>query len=163
MHIARLIIITVIAVVIDQISKYYVLNGMYRGQSIPVLDGLLNLTFVMNPGAAFGFLSGASEKFRVPFFLVISLVAIGVVIFFYLHTARDNKLLQVGLALILGGAIGNLIDRVRFSEVVDFIDFYFKGYHWPAFNVADSAITIGVSLLVLEAIISGRQQKKERP
>ncbi len=161
MHLVRLIIIPAVILVADQISKYYVMKGMSPYQSIPVVDGLFNLTFVMNPGAAFGFLSGSSEQFRVPFFLTVSIIAIAVVILFYLKAARDDLLLQIGLALILGGALGNLIDRVRFHEVVDFLDFYFKGYHWPAFNVADSAITVGVAFLILETLLSGRKREGE--
>lgn len=161
MHLVRLIIIPAVILVADQISKYYVMKGMSPYQSIPVVDGLFNLTFVMNPGAAFGFLSGSSEQFRVPFFLTVSIIAIAVVILFYLKAARDDLLLQIGLALILGGALGNLIDRVRFHEVVDFLDFYFKGYHWPAFNVADSAITVGVAFLILETLLSGRKRQGE--
>ncbi|MDX1763276.1 MAG: signal peptidase II [bacterium] len=161
MHLVRLIIIPAVTLVADQVTKYYVMKEMSPYQSIPVVDGFFNLTFVMNPGAAFGFLSGSSEQFRVPFFLTVSAIAIAVVILFYLQAARDDLLLQIGLALILGGALGNLIDRIRFHAVVDFLDFYFKGYHWPAFNVADSAITVGVAFLILETLLGARKRPGE--
>jgi signal peptidase II len=159
LYIRRLIIISTLTVLLDQATKYLVIKEMTVGQSIPIVNGFLNLTFVMNPGAAFGFLSSSAENFRVPFFLGVSAVAIGVVIFFYLKGAEGNTLLQIGLSLVLGGAIGNLIDRVRFKEVVDFIDVYIHRLHWPAFNVADSAITIGVSVLIIDMILAGRTKE----
>ena len=109
-----------------------------------------------NPGAAFGFLAGASPVFRSVFFIAVTAVAI-LIILQYLRKARVEELsLVVALALIVAGAVGNLIDRVRFGEVVDFLDVYIGTYHWPAFNVADSAITCGAILL---AIILLRRRK----
>ncbi len=160
LYIRRLIIISTLTVLLDQATKYFVMKGMTVGQSIPIIDGFLSLTYVMNPGAAFGFLSSSAANFRVPFFLGVSVVAIGVVLFFYLKGARENVLLQIGLSLVLGGAAGNLIDRIRFQEVVDFIDVYIQRLHWPAFNVADSAISIGVSVLILDMILAGRKGKE---
>ncbi len=158
LFIGRFIIITTVTVLLDQVTKYLVLKEMRLGQSIPVIDGVFNFTFVMNPGAAFGMLSTLSERFRVPFFLGVSLIAIVLVLFFYFQRARGNRLLQVGLALVLGGAVGNLIDRIRFGEVVDFLDVYYGAYHWPAFNIADSAISIGVGLLILDAVLSAKRE-----
>jgi signal peptidase II len=160
-HIRRLIIIASLTILLDQVSKYIVMRGMALGQSIPVIDGILQLTYIMNPGAAFGFLSSSSESFRIPFFLAISFLAITVVLVFYLRSARGNLLLQIGLSLVLGGAVGNLIDRLRFHKVVDFIDLYFRQFHWPAFNVADSAISIGVGILLLDAFLVARTEKVE--
>ncbi len=161
LYILRLLIISSLIILLDQATKFLVMARMSVGQSIPLLDGFLNLTFVMNRGAAFGFLSSASESFRVPFFLGISVVAILVVLYFYFKEARESVLLQIGLALVLGGAVGNLIDRIRFHEVVDFIDVYYKRLHWPAFNIADSAITIGVSVLVLDMILTSLKERRE--
>jgi signal peptidase II len=158
LFVGRLIIITTLTILLDQVTKHLVLKEMRVGQSMPVLDGFFNLTFVMNPGAAFGILSTMSEGFRVPFFLGVSLIAIAVVLLFYFQRARDNGLLQVGLTLVLGGAVGNMIDRVRFGEVVDFIDIYYRQFHWPAFNIADSAISIGVGLLILDAVLTARRE-----
>jgi len=160
-HLRRLIIITSLTLLVDQVSKYFVAKRMVVGQSISLIDGYLRLTYIRNPGAAFGLLSSSSESFRVPFFLSISFLAIAMVLIFYLRSARDNPLLQVGLSLVLGGAAGNLVDRFRFHEVVDFIDLYFRQYHWPAFNVADSAISIGVAILLLDAVLAARMEKRE--
>ncbi|NOY52548.1 MAG: signal peptidase II [Deltaproteobacteria bacterium] len=156
----RLLLIAPLTVLVDQTSKHLVMTGMRLGQSIPLLKGYLRLTYIRNPGAAFGFLSTSSEAFRVPFFLGISFLAITVVLIFYLRSAQGNTLLQVGLSLVLGGAVGNLIDRFRFHEVVDFIDLYFRQYHWPAFNVADSAISVGVTILLIDAVLTGRMEKQ---
>ncbi len=161
LHIRRLITIVTTTILLDQTTKYFVMKRMSVGESIPLIDGLLNLTFVFNPGAAFGFLSSTSEKFRVPFFFLISVVAIGVVLVIYFKGARENILLQVGLSLVLGGAVGNLIDRIFFKKVIDFIDVYYKQFHWPAFNVADSAITIGVFILIVDMVLAGRKEKPE--
>ena len=161
LHIRRLITIVTTTILLDQTTKYFVMKRMSVGESIPLIDGLLNLTFVFNPGAAFGFLSSASEKFRVPFFFLISVVAIGVVLVIYFKGARENILLQVGLSLVLGGAVGNLIDRIFFKKVIDFIDLYYKQFHWPAFNIADSAITIGVFILIVDMVLAGRKEKPE--
>lgn len=160
MHIRRLITIASLTILLDQATKLLIMENMVVGQSIPILDGWVNITFVRNPGAAFGFLASSSERFRLPFFLAISVLAIGVVLFFYFKGARENVLLQVGLSLVLGGAIGNLIDRVRFREVVDFIDLYYKRFHWSAFNVADSAISVGVCFLILDMFLASRGHEK---
>ena len=161
MYILRLFLITSITILLDQVTKYLVMKKMVLGQSIPILDGFFNLTYVMNPGAAFGILASASENFRVPFFLGVSCLAIVAVLVFYFKGARDNLILQIGLSLVLGGAIGNLIDRVRFHEVVDFIEVYYKRFHWPAFNIADSAISIGVCFLILDMILTGTKTGTE--
>lgn len=161
MHIRRLVSIVTSIILLDQATKALVIKQMSEGESIPIIDGLLSLTFVFNPGAAFGFLSSASEAFRVPFFFLISLVAMGVVLFIYFKGARENLLLQIGLSLVLGGAAGNLIDRILFKKVIDFIDVYYKQFHWPAFNVADSAITIGVCILIVDMVLTGRREKSE--
>lgn len=160
-HIRRLIIIAPLTLLVDQVSKNYIMKGMVIGQSISIIDGFLRLTYIRNPGAAFGLFSSASESFRVPFFLGISFLAIAMVFIFYLRGARENTLLQVGLSLVLGGAAGNLVDRFRFHEVVDFLDLYFRQYHWPAFNVADSAISIGVVILLIDAVLAARLEKLE--
>ena len=138
-----------IVVVLDQVTKYMIYTGMRLHDSFPVIDGFFNITYVRNPGAAFGFLSTAHPSFRAVFFICVTVAAV-VLILYYLRISRAKSLaLAASLALILGGAIGNLIDRVRFGEVVDFLDVYVGAHHWPAFNVADSAITVGAVLLVL--------------
>jgi signal peptidase II len=116
-------------------------------QSIPVVEGFFNLTHIQNPGGAFGFLSDQSPFIRKTFFLVISSVVAVLIFFFYRNTPASHRFLSAAFALIFGGAIGNLIDRFRFGKVIDFLDFYVAQYHWPAFNVADSAITVGIVIL----------------
>ena len=139
-------------VVIDQLTKIIVDRTMPLHHSIPLVDGLFNLTYVRNTGAAFGIFSGSHEAFRLPFLIVVSVVAIGF-IFVMLRRLRDGETgLASALAFILGGAIGNLIDRLIYREVIDFLDVYWSNYHWPAFNVADSFITIGVTITLFYLI-----------
>lgn len=139
----------------DQASKIYIDRVMTLHQSIPVIDGLFNLTYLRNRGAAFSFLANAS--WRLPFFIAVSLIA-GVVIVVALQKMRhEQKLAQVALAMVFSGAFGNLIDRIRMGEVIDFLDVYWKTHHWPAFNVADSLICVGVALIALDML---REEKR---
>jgi signal peptidase II len=135
-------------VVVDQLTKVIVDRTMPLHHSIPLVDGLFNLTYVRNTGAAFGIFSGSHEAFRLPFLILVSVVAIGF-IFVMLRRLREGETgLVTALAFILGGAIGNLIDRLIYGEVIDFLDVYWRNYHWPAFNIADSFITIGVGIML---------------
>jgi signal peptidase II len=152
--------VTLGSLVIDQATKVYIDRVMDLHQSIPVIRDLFSITYVRNKGAAFGFL--ANTSYRLPFFIFISIVAVFVIIFAYRKLRGDQSLAQFSLALILSGAIGNLIDRVRLGEVIDFLDVYWKTYHWPAFNVADSAICVGVFLLALDMLREERRQKQLR-
>jgi signal peptidase II len=120
--------------------------------SISVVKGLFSITYVRNPGAAFGFLAGASPMFRYIFFLTVTIAAIGLIFYYIQKSATNNRLLVFSLSLILAGAVGNLIDRLRFEEVIDFLDVYVGSYHWPAFNIADSAISMGAVFLIIEMI-----------
>lgn len=139
-------------VILDQATKLLVERAFRLGESVPILPGFFNLTYVLNPGAAFGLLAGAAAAFRGPFFITVSLLAVVLIAYYHARYARGRPLAEVGLALILGGAVGNLIDRLRVGMVVDFLDFHLGGYHWPAFNVADSGITVGVGLLLLQML-----------
>lgn len=135
-------------VVVDQLTKVIVDRSMALYHSIPIVDGFFSLTYVRNTGAAFGMFAGSAEIFRRPFLIAVSLVAIGF-IFTMLRRLPDNeKGLSTALAFIVGGAIGNLIDRLIYGEVIDFLDCFWGSYHWPAFNIADSFITIGVGLTI---------------
>ncbi|MFB3926209.1 MAG: signal peptidase II [Syntrophales bacterium] len=151
--------ITAIAVLIlDQLTKFYVDSYMFIHESIPVISGLFSITYVRNPGAAFGFLASMGPLFRSVFFITVSAGAI-VLIFYYIRKSQAGEdILTFSLSLIMGGAGGNLIDRVRFGEVIDFLDVYIGSHHWPAFNIADSAISAGAILLILEMI----RRRKER-
>jgi signal peptidase II len=122
-----------------------------------VIDGFFSLVYVMNPGAAFGFLAEAPEIFRYLFFISVTVLAILLIIYYILKSKSQDVLIVISLTLIFGGAVGNLIDRIRFGAVVDFLDFYIGAWHWPAFNVADSAISIGAVLMILEMLVSRKK------
>ena len=136
-------------VVIDQVTKVSVMESMRLHESIPVIANLFSITYIRNPGAAFGFLSSSSSSFRFVFFGLTSVFAVGLLGMIMVRMPKDDWMGRLSVAGILGGAIGNLLDRLRYGEVIDFLDFYINGYHWPAFNVADSAITVGVVFLIL--------------
>lgn len=135
-------------VVLDQLTKIIVDQSMPLHQSTPIIDGLFNLTYVRNTGAAFGIFAGSAEIFRRPFLILVSILASVFIIVMMKRLAEKETGLVIGLSFILGGAIGNLIDRVIYGEVIDFLDFYWRNYHWPAFNIADSFITIGVGIML---------------
>jgi signal peptidase II len=141
--------------VLDQAVKSLVQSQLAPGEVVPV-TGFFNLVLVFNTGAAFSFLAGASGWQR-EFFITIT-VAAAVVIVVLLRRHASDRLFSAGLTLILGGAIGNLYDRLTLGKVADFLDFHALGWHWPAFNVADSAITIGAALLILESLMSARRK-----
>ena len=132
----------------DQLTKFIVDQTMPLHHSIPVIDNLFNLTYVRNTGAAFGIFAGSYAGFRLPFLIAFSLVAIGFILLMLRRLPDNEKGLITALSFILGGAVGNLIERIAYGEVIDFLDFYWLSYHWPAFNIADSFITIGVLITV---------------
>lgn len=151
-------VIAIVGLVADQLTKLYIDRGMQLFQSIPVMDGLFNITYVRNRGAAFSFLSHAS--WRLPFFIAVSAIASLVILVAFKRLRDDQRLAQLSLAMIFSGAVGNLIDRVRMGEVIDFLDVYWKSHHWPAFNVADSLICVGVTLLALDMMREERVAKR---
>ncbi len=154
----------VIAVLLaDQLSKLAVMGSLSLFETIPVIPGFFNLTFVVNRGAAFSLLAQADASWRHPFFLTVGVVAVTALTIYYFRTCKDEPRQALGLPLIAGGALGNLIDRLRMGGVVDFLDFHYAGYHWPAFNIADSAICIGVGVYLLFSFSdSGRKSKYQR-
>ena len=133
--------------VLDQVTKALVSAALRLHESRSIIPGFLSLTLVHNTGAAFGILAGESSPLRTAFFLVVSVVAMGVVLWLLLRLRPEQKVEAVALSLIFGGAVGNVIDRIRFGKVIDFIDVFYRSYHWPAFNVADAAISVGVFFL----------------
>jgi signal peptidase II len=153
----RALWISALIVALDQLTKWAAVRYLADPGQMPVLP-FLNLTLVYNRGAAFGFLNDAAGWQNV-FFVGVAIAAC-VVIGYLLHRADvRNYGSTVGLTLILGGAVGNVIDRLIYGHVIDFIDVYYRSWHWPAFNVADSAITIGAILLVLDAFgFAGRKR-----
>jgi signal peptidase II len=139
-----------VIVILDLWTKALVLARIELHEAIPVIPNFFQLVHVRNTGAAFGIGANAGSKL-VPLLLNVGALAVfGVVVVYALRSAVTDRLLQTGLHLILGGAVGNLLDRFRFGYVVDFLDVYVGNHHWPAFNVADSAICIGIALLFLD-------------
>jgi signal peptidase II len=146
-----------LAVILDQATKLAVNSTMQLYQSIQVLP-YFNLTYVHNTGAAFSFLSQAGGWQR--WFFAGLAIAISIVITFWLARLQKHEvLLAAALSLILGGAVGNLIDRLAYGYVIDFLDVYYRDWHWPAFNIADSAITVGVALMLAESFGLGKPKK----
>jgi signal peptidase II len=139
-----------IVLLLDQITKYIIEKNVRLFDVIPVIPGFFNITHVRNKGAAFSLFAGAPEAFRSLFFATVTIVAIVAIVLLIRKT--NERLLIVAFSLIAGGAVGNLIDRVRYGEVVDFIQWYVKSHFWPSFNIADSAITVGVCLLAVDML-----------
>jgi signal peptidase II len=148
----RLTVITGSIAILDQVTKAAILIKLPLYHSISVIPGFFSLTHIHNPGGAFGFMAHQSSNVRNLLFLFISFLAICFIFYFYKNTPKTHPWLATGFALILGGAVGNLIDRLRFGKVVDFLDFYIGSYHWPAFNVADSAISVGVCTFLIHLL-----------
>jgi len=151
--------LTPLILVIDQLTKLYIDGSMKLYQSIPVVDGLFSITYLRNRGAAFSFLAEAS--WRLPFFMLATVIAVIAILVAFGKLRNDQRFAAVSLTLILAGAVGNLIDRVRMGEVIDFLDVYWRNHHWPAFNVADSAICVGVAMLALDMFKEEKRLKKE--
>ena len=153
-------LISLVIVLLDQLAKLLVDRSMRLGQNIPIVPGFFDLTFVLNPGAAFSLFATLPEWIRNPFFILISVGAAVLIVAYRSRYLRENRLASVSLALILGGAIGNLIDRLWYGVVVDFLDAHIYQYHWPIFNVADSSISVGVTLLLLEMLLEWRRENR---
>ncbi|RIL08359.1 MAG: signal peptidase II [Proteobacteria bacterium] len=135
--------------VFDQISKWIILQYFQEGQILPVIPEIFNLTLHYNKGVAFGMLADLPDGQRQILMTVTTMVALGFVAYLLIKQYLYDSVGQFSLALILGGAAGNIIDRARLGQVVDFLDFYYSTYHWPAFNLADSSICVGVFLLIV--------------
>lgn len=141
----RIFVAAIFVFVLDYVSKLWVLENLPRNEVRPIIPGFFDLVSARNYGAAFGFLNRSDIEWQFWLFLVATLVAIGV-IFILARQKKGHPLLYWGLGLILGGALGNMVDRIRFRSVVDFLDFYIGQWHWPAFNVADMGICAGAFL-----------------
>ncbi|MGI6576207.1 MAG: signal peptidase II [bacterium] len=133
-----IIVMAVLILALDQVTKLWVQNSMVPQESIPLLPGIFHLTYVQNTGAAFGIMKG-----KTLFFVIITAVVVGFVLYIIPQITKGQLQLRLAMGLLLGGAVGNLIDRVRFGYVIDFFDFRI----WPVFNIADSAVVVGVALL----------------
>lgn len=149
-------IVGIIVLAIDQLTKFLVATQMSLGESIPVIGEYLKITSHRNNGAAWGMFEG-----RMLFFYIITVAVLVFLIYFYKTEAKNNLLMQVGITLLMAGALGNFIDRLLFQEVVDFVDVLIINYDFPIFNVADSALTVGVIILLIEVFITGRGKNKK--
>ena len=153
----RFLWISAVAFILDQWSKYAVMDSMTLYQSIQVLP-FFNLTYVHNYGAAFSFLDSAGGWQRW-FFTGIAIAVSSVILWWLKQSSRSQKMLPIAFSFILGGALGNVYDRLVHGYVIDFLDFYVNNYHWPAFNIADSAIFIGAALLILDMVKNSDKSK----
>jgi signal peptidase II len=156
-HTLQLIVYALIVVVVfagDQITKNIVQHSIAHGTVIPVISGFFNIIHTENSGIAFSLFAGASSWWKMALLIGVSMALLITVVIVALKSREMNWETGVGLALILGGASSNLLDRIRFGQVVDFLDVYYRSYHWPTFNLADSAIVVGAGLLILELLIS---------
>jgi len=153
-HYGLLILACALLIPLDQWTKHLVLENMQLHQSRTLIEHYLNLVYVQNTGAAFGIF--ADSAMRVPFLSGIAVLAVGVILWILPRLGREQHWQKLGLVLVVPGAIGNLIDRVRFGYVIDFIDVHWYQHHWPAFNVADSAITVGVVFMLVDILCTSR-------
>lgn len=151
-----LLFFTILPLAADVITKNIIKSTMELYSAVPVIDGFFNIVYVLNPGAAFSFLHDMNESYRQLFFITVTITAIFIIL--YIFSQEKSKASIAGFALILSGAIGNLIDRIYIGKVVDFLDFYYSSYHFPAFNVADSCITIGVSLIIIDMLFLNKNK-----
>jgi signal peptidase II len=157
-----LAVVAIAVLAADQASKYAVDRFTSPGSDRVLVPGFLNLVHTMNPGVAFGLLAGSDFSWRAPVLIVFSVVVIGLIIWLLVSGRAGGWLGQYGMALILGGAAGNVLDRVLRRSVTDFIDLHLRNYHWYTFNLADSAIVVGAALVILELLWDGRRSSREQ-
>ena len=155
------VLIAVLVIVLDRVSKWLVARNILLHDSVVVDPGIFRLTHVQNRGAAFGLFSESPSEWKIAVLIMFSMAALVVVSALLWKNSHAMTTTAIGLALILGGAVGNLWDRLSSGRVVDFLDFSVSGYHWPAFNVADSAIVVGALLLVGEILFSKSAETAE--
>ncbi len=147
---------------LDQLTKAVVKYAIPLYRSISVIPGFFSITHVKNTGAAFGLFAGSIHAVRTLFFVAITVGALVLIFFIFRKIRGDRALLPLSLAMIMAGALGNLVDRIRWGYVVDFLDFYWRTYHWPAFNISDSAITVGVLLLFVDNLFLHRKDHESK-
>jgi len=155
----RFLLILGLIVVSDQLTKLWAVESFALYESTTLIPGFFNLTLLHNTGAAFGIMSGLPLFWRQVFFVGIAATALSVMVMMQRRMGGENPLYAVSFGLISGGAIGNVIDRLRQGSVIDFLDFHLGSYHWPAFNVADFGITVGVGIFLLLQFLEGRKEK----
>ncbi len=148
------VVIAVLIFVGDQVTKNIVKDSIPHGEVITVIPGFFNIIHTENSGIAFSLFAGASSSWKMVLLIAISMALLIAVVIVTWKSREMNWTTGVALALILGGASSNLLDRIRFGQVVDFLDVYYRSYHWPTFNLADSAIVVGAGLIILELFLS---------
>ncbi|MGH9382421.1 MAG: signal peptidase II [Thermoanaerobaculia bacterium] len=153
----RFLLIALAVLAADQWSKWLVERRLDLHESVPVIPGCLDFTHVSNTGVAFGLLPAHGDLTATLLLTALGLVALGVIGYYFFRTPADQRLLLTSLSLVLGGAVGNLLDRIAAGAVTDFIDFYVGDWHWHTFNVADSAITVGIVLMAFELLLARRR------
>ena len=156
-------LLTLSVLFLDQATKAIVTKRLLLYSSTPVIPGLFHITLVTNRGALFGWFHELADPYRGALFTVVPILAILLMLVFQYRTTINDAVTQSGLALILGGALGNLVDRLRLGYVIDFLDVFIGDRHWPAFNVADSCICIGVALLVIDLLARGWHRQPALP
>jgi signal peptidase II len=153
-----LLIIFILIVSLDQWTKHTIQQKLPLHRAVEVIPGFFNLTHVRNTGGAFGIFGGNRGGLSSLMFVMVSLIAIGAILVLFIKVKEDEKNLALSFSLVLSGATGNLIDRLRYGEVIDFLEFYVSSFYWPSFNIADSAICIGVGFMALELFIRDRRK-----
>ncbi|MCX7780362.1 MAG: signal peptidase II [Negativicutes bacterium] len=148
-----ILILAVIIVILDQATKYYIQQTMFLGMSVPVINNIFHITYILNPGAAFGIM-----EHKTAFFVIIAILLLAGIVYIFPRIPPECTLLRLGTGLMAGGAVGNVIDRVRTGYVVDFFDFRI----WPVFNIADISIVIGVAFIIYTMLFSPHM-KDEKP
>jgi signal peptidase II len=146
----KMLVMIATIIIVDQVTKALIQDKFTLGESIPLIKNFFHLTYVRNPGAAWGMFGTSSDLIRIPLFFILPVVACFWLIYAAFSSRNTNLLLCLAYSLIFSGAVGNLIDRFSMNYVVDFLDFFYSSYHFPAFNVADSSITIGAGFLIIE-------------
>jgi signal peptidase II len=156
-----LLITCLLVLSMDQYTKFMAQKNLPLHHRVEVIRGFFSLTHVRNTGGAFGIFGGRKGGLGMVFFVGVSIIAVGTILFLFRKTEDDEKTLTLAFSLVLAGAIGNLIDRLLYGEVIDFLEFYHASFYWPAFNIADSAICIGIGLMAFELMIWDRKKAKK--
>jgi signal peptidase II len=154
--------VAAVVLLLDQVTKWYIRRTVGLYESIVVLDSFFHITHVRNAGGAFSLFAGAPSALRVPFFVLVSSAAVAALLVFIRRVEPSQWLLLFALGAILGGALGNLVDRITSGEVTDFLDFHWRGWYWPAFNVADSFISTGMVILLLYSLLVREDERDQR-
>ncbi len=151
---SRALLLAGAVVAADQLSKWLITQLLPFGYQIDIIPSFFRLVHVRNPGAAFGIFANLDPRVRMPFLVITSLVAMAVIVYMFIRHRSGSAVWRIALALILGGALSNTVERLFRGEVVDYLDVYIRNWHWPAFNIADSAVTLGMLLLAWQVLFS---------